>query len=66
VMLPQKGWSSVDYPGNATFNPEEDRVFNEVLRERLNPDVTMMEVDANMEDPAFADAVAKAALKIFR
>ena len=65
VMLPQKGWSSVDYPGNATFNPEEDRVFNEVLREKLNPDITIMEVDANMEDPAFADVVAKAALKMF-
>ena len=65
VMLPLKGWSSVDYPGNATFNPEEDRVFNAVLREKLNPDITVMEVDANMEDPAFAEAVAKAALKIF-
>ena len=65
MMLPLKGWSSVDYPGNATFDPEEDRVFNSVLREKLNPDITVMEVDANMEDPAFAEAVAKAALKIF-
>ncbi len=65
VMLPLKGWSSVDYPGNATFNPEEDRVFNAVLQEKLNPDISVMEVDANMEDPAFAEAVAKAALKIF-
>ncbi len=64
VMLPLKGWSSVDYPGNATFDPEEDRVFNSVLREKLNPDITVMEVDANMEDPAFAEAVAEAALKI--
>jgi len=66
VLLPQKGWSSVDYPGNATFDPEEDRVFNEVLREKLNPDITIMEVDANMEDKAFAEAVAKAALNIFK
>jgi uncharacterized protein (UPF0261 family) len=65
VMLPLKGWSSVDYPGNATYNPEEDRVFNAVLHEKLNPDITVMEVDANMEDPAFAEAVAEAALRIF-
>ncbi len=65
VMLPLKGWSSVDYPGNATFNPDEDRVFDAVLQEKLRPDITVMEVDANMEDPAFAEAVAKAALKIF-
>jgi uncharacterized protein (UPF0261 family) len=65
VMLPLKGWSSVDYPGNATFDPEKDRVFNAVLREKLNPDIAVVEVDANMEDPAFAEAVAEAALKIF-
>ena len=65
VMLPLKGWSSVDYPGNATFDPEEDRVFNAVLHEKLNPNITVMEVDANMEDSAFAEAVAAAALKIF-
>ena len=65
MMLPLKGWSSVDYPGNATFDPVEDRVFNSVLHEKLNPDITVMEVDANMEDPAFAEAVAEAALKIF-
>jgi len=65
VMLPLKGWSSVDYPGNATYDPEEDRMFNSVLGEKLNPDITVIEVDANMEDPAFAEAVAQAALKIF-
>ncbi len=64
VMLPLRGWSSVDYPGNATFDPEEDRVFNAILHERLNPDIAVVEVDANMEDPAFGEAVAKAALKI--
>ncbi len=65
VMLPLKGWSSVDYPGNATFDPKEDQIFNTVLREKLNPNIDIIEVDANMEDPVFAQAVAKAALKIF-
>ena len=65
VMVPQKGWSSADYPGNATFNPEEDRVFTAALREKLNLNIAITEVDANMEDPAFAEAIAEAALKIF-
>ena len=65
VMVPLKGWSSVDYSGNATFDPEEDKVFTEVLREKLNSNVTVTEVDANMEDPEFAEAVSKAALEIF-
>ena len=64
VLIPQKGWSSVDYPGNATYDPEEDRVFEEELRKGLKADIEIIPVDANMEDPAFAEAVVQASLKI--
>lgn len=64
VVIPLRGWSSVDYPGNATYDPEEDRVFVEELRRGLNPDIEIMEIDANMEDPKFADAVVEASFKI--
>ncbi|MBU0736256.1 MAG: Tm-1-like ATP-binding domain-containing protein, partial [Proteobacteria bacterium] len=62
--IPQKGWSSVDYPGNPTFDPEEDRVFVEELRRGFNPDIEILEIDANMEDPEFAKAVVEASLNI--
>ncbi len=64
VIIPQKGWSSVDYPGNATYDPEEDRVFVEALRSGLNPEIEVLEVDGNMEDPAFAEAVIRVSLNI--
>ncbi|MFO7601505.1 MAG: Tm-1-like ATP-binding domain-containing protein [Candidatus Desulfacyla sp.] len=64
VLIPLRGWSSVDYPGNATYDPEEDRVFVQELRRGLNPDIEVLEVDANMEDPEFAEAVVEASLKI--
>lgn len=64
ILVPLNGWSSVDYPGNATYNPEEDRVFVEELRKGLNPGIEIVEVDANMEDPAFAAAVVKASIEI--
>ncbi len=64
VLIPQKGWSSVDSPGNATYDPKEDRVFEEELRNGLNGDIEIIRVDANMEDPAFAQAVVEASLKI--
>jgi uncharacterized protein (UPF0261 family) len=64
VLIPLRGWSSVDYPGNATHDPEEDRVFVEGLRKGLNPEIEILEVDANMEDPAFAESVVKASLRI--
>ena len=65
VMVPLDGWSSADLPGNDSHDPAEDRLFTEVLREKLKADVQIVEVDANMEDPEFAQAVVENALKIF-
>lgn len=64
VLIPLDGWSSVDYPGNATYNPAEDRVFAEELRKGLKPGIEIVEVGANMEDPAFASAVIKASMEV--
>lgn len=64
LIIPRKGWSSVDYPGNTTHDPEEDRVFVEVLQSALNPEIDILEVDANMEDPEFSEAVIKVSLNI--
>jgi uncharacterized protein (UPF0261 family) len=65
VVIPANGWSSVDSPGNPTYDPAEDRVFVEALRERLNSVVQIVEVQANMEDDAFAQAIVTSALEIF-
>ena len=53
-MIPLNGWSSVDFPGNPTYDPQEDRTFTQILREALKPDIQIIEVNANMEDPEFA------------
>jgi len=65
VMVPLNGWSSADLPGNDTHDPAEDRMFTEVLRDKLKAQIQIIEVDANMEDPEFATAVVENALKIF-
>ena len=64
VVIPLKGWSSVDAVGNPTYDPEEDRVFIDALSAKLRPEIPVIEVDANMEDPDFAEAVTAAALEI--
>jgi uncharacterized protein (UPF0261 family) len=64
VVIPLKGWSSVDVPGNPTYDPDEDRVFIEELQGHLKSGVEVLEVDANMEEEAFAEAVIKAALEV--
>jgi uncharacterized protein (UPF0261 family) len=65
VVIPQDGWSSVDSPDNPTYDPNEDRVFVETLRQQLKSDVSIIEIPANMEDEAFAQAITAAALEIF-
>jgi len=65
VLVPLRGWSSVDSLGNPTYDPGEDRLFATELRKTIKKDIEVQEVDANMEDPAFADAVLKAAVEMF-
>lgn len=65
VMIPSRGWSSVDVPGSSTFDPGEDQVFVVELKGLVAPHVEIVEVDANMEEPAFAESVAGAGLKLF-
>ena len=65
VLIPKKGWSSVDTVGNPTYDPEEDRIFVRELQAHLKPEIEVMEVDANMEEPLFAEAVFKVATAIF-
>ena len=65
VMVPLNGWSSADLPGNDTHDPAEDLLFIEVLRQKTKSNVQIVEINANMEDPEFADAVVEYALKIF-
>lgn len=64
VLIPLRGWSSADVLGNPTYDPNEDRVFTRKLKEMLKPGIELIEVDANMEDEHFAEAVVRAALEI--
>jgi uncharacterized protein (UPF0261 family) len=65
IVLPMKGWSSVDAPGGVTYDPDEDRVFLEELKNGLKKGINIIEVDANMEEPLFAEAVVNASLSVF-
>ena len=65
IVIPLQGWSSVDSPGNPTYDPKEDLIFTEELRRRLKPEIEVQEVDANLEDPVFAEAISRAALNLF-
>jgi len=65
VLYPGEGWSAVDTPAGHMFDPRQDRIFLRVLKEKLGPRVEIREVDANLEDDSFAEAVAKACIEVF-
>ncbi|MCF8063025.1 MAG: Tm-1-like ATP-binding domain-containing protein [Deltaproteobacteria bacterium] len=66
VVIPLRGWSSVDAPGNPSHDPDEDRVFVEELEKLLGPDIPIVEVSANMEEPPFAEEVVRTTLELLR
>ena len=66
VVIPLKGWSSIDSPGRSTYDPEEDAIFIEELSRRLKKEIEVIQVDANMEEPEFANAVISTALDVLK
>lgn len=57
-LFPTKGLSSLDSKGSILFNPEEDKIFINEIRKRLkNPNVLIKEIDCNLEDSQFAEAL---------
>lgn len=63
VMIPLKGWSMIDSPQGPFWWPEADEAFRHSLRQHLRPDIPVIELDANINDPAFAEACARQLLR---
>ena len=63
-LVPTRGWCSFDREGGSVYAPEEDRLFTQELRAQLKPGVNLREVEANLEDGAFGEAVEEAFLDL--
>lgn len=50
LVIPLRGWSSIDREGSVLYDPAEDRIFVEELRKNLSTDIEIEEVDCNLED----------------
>ncbi|MCS7238120.1 MAG: Tm-1-like ATP-binding domain-containing protein [Thermoguttaceae bacterium] len=64
VLIPLRGWSMIDAPGGPFWWPEADEAFRRSLREHLRPDIPVIELDANINDPVFAEACARQLLHL--
>lgn len=66
MVIPLKGWSSVDQPGNETYDPQEDMIFVNELKKQLKPQIEVRTVEANMEEPSFFKALIEACEEMFK
>jgi uncharacterized protein (UPF0261 family) len=65
VLIPLKGWSSLDKEGRPLYDPDADRAFVEALKEKLNPDIPFKEVDLHLNTPEFGKEAVELFHQIF-
>ena len=65
-LVPLKGWSSADGEGSILYDPDEDKIFVEELRNHLKPEVEIREINCNLEDLEFAEALVNNFDMIFK
>jgi uncharacterized protein (UPF0261 family) len=62
ILLPLKGVSMLDSPGNAYWDPEADRACYDAIKTNVKPGIPVLELDNNINDPEFAAKAAEALL----
>jgi uncharacterized protein (UPF0261 family) len=65
-LIPKRGWLSIEKEGSEFYYPEGIQAFVDGLKQSLRPQIELIEVDANIEDPAFAQAVVDAFEEVVR
>jgi uncharacterized protein (UPF0261 family) len=53
-VMPLRGVSAIDAPGKPFYSPEADAAYLQALRRYLNPNVSLIEADAHINDERFA------------
>ncbi|MFN8485342.1 MAG: Tm-1-like ATP-binding domain-containing protein [Anaerolineae bacterium] len=56
-FIPLKGVSQLDSPGHEYWWPEADQALYDAIKKNLRPDIPVYELDNNINDDAFADAI---------
>ncbi len=64
VLIPLKGVSMLDSPGGDFWDPDADRACFETIRKNLKPDIPYIEIDANINDPAFSGQAVRTLLDL--
>ncbi len=66
VLVPLQGLSMIDAPGGPFWWPEADQALLHALKTHLRPDIPVVEMNVNINDPAFATQCAETLLAHMR
>jgi uncharacterized protein (UPF0261 family) len=64
-LIPLKGWSSLDREGRPLFDPVADAAFAQRLKEKIATRAVVVELDLNLDSPAFARAAVDEFVRLF-
>ena len=63
ILIPLKGISQLDSPGGDFWWPEADEALFTAIKRHARPDLPIVEIDRNINDPEFADQAANQLLE---
>jgi len=63
LVIPLRGWSSLDREGSVLYDPQEDRLVVEELKKNLTVPLEIEEIDANLEDFQTAKALVDSLIR---
>jgi uncharacterized protein (UPF0261 family) len=66
VLIPLGGFSEVDLPGKAFWWPEADQAFVQALKGKLRTGIPVIEMQTDINDPAFSGKVAQSLLDMLK
>jgi uncharacterized protein (UPF0261 family) len=66
LVIPLRGWSSLDREGSVLYDPQEDRLFVEELKRNVTVPLEIEEVDANLEDLQTAKALVDSLVRFMK
>jgi uncharacterized protein (UPF0261 family) len=64
VLIPLRGYSMLNREGKPLYDEPANMAFAQAMADALSPQVTLIRVDAHINDRAFADAVVDTFLQL--
>ena len=66
VLIPLKGWSSLDKEGMPLYDAEADRAFVQELKVQLNRNIPLVELDVHLNTREFAEEAVNQFMKLYK